>query len=70
MSNIAECLGYIFEHEFDDYLGYVTSEFAHLLQDDCDINQSLSIDWIKKNIETVNHIYMRARLAEEEFNET
>ena len=68
MSNIAECLGCVLENEFDHYLEYVASEFTHLLQDNQDINQCLAIDWIKTNVETVNHIYMRARLAEEELN--
>ena len=66
MSNIKECLGYVLENEFDHYLEHVASEFTHLFQNDQDISQCLDIDWIKKNIETVNHIYMRARLAEEE----
>lgn len=70
MSNIKECIQYLLSTEEVNYLEYVTSDFEHLLQDDYDENQCLNIDWIKKNIETVNHIYTRARLAEEELNDS
>jgi hypothetical protein len=67
MSNIAECLGYVLDSEFGHYYEHICNDFTHLTQDDVDFTiQIQDIDWIKKNIEIVNHIYMRARLAEEE----
>lgn len=66
MSNIKECIHYLLESEENHYIETVYDQFEYLTQDDQDETQCLDIDWIKKNIETVNHIYMRARLAEEE----
>jgi hypothetical protein len=66
MNNIKECIQYLLESEEVHYIEDA-SEYYFILQDDQDITeQVLDIHWIKKNIETINHIYMRARLAEEE----
>ena len=67
MSNIKECIQYVLDSEEVHYLEYVESEFEHLTQDDEDFDTQIKdIDWIKKNFKTINHIYMIARLAEEE----
>jgi hypothetical protein len=58
MSNIKECIHYVLD-----------SEFKHLTQDDIEFKTQIQdINWIKKNIATINHIYMRTRSAEEELN--
>lgn len=70
MSNIKECIQYLLESELQHYIEYVTSEFPDLLSNRLPplevLNEIIGINWIKTNIEPVNHIYMRARLAEEE----
>ena len=74
MSNIKECIRYLIESELHHYIEHVTSEFPDLLLDGLplleSLNEIIQLTWIKTNVETVNHIYMRARLAEEEFNDT
>lgn len=67
MQYLTNVLDFVLQTEKDPYLDYIlcTEEEHYLESIDCKDESCLDINWIKENVDKVNHVYMYARLLKD-----